>query len=172
MTIVLILAAMALVLAFVEVALTPGFGLAGVCSFVCAAVCVVLVYLNYGWWQALTAVLLGAAVFMLSVWWISRSKSLNWATLHASIDSTAATKSQLSVKAGDTGRAVTRLALVGNARIGDKLVEVKSSGKFIPEGTSVRVVSVSEGQIIVEPYPAGAEEVPLFLPDTKEVEAG
>lgn len=71
-------------------------------------------------------------------------------SLHARIDSTNATEAQLSVKVGDTGRALTRLALIGNAEINGKVVEVKSSGAFLNPGTAVRVVSVSEANITVE----------------------
>ena len=70
-------------------------------------------------------------------------------SLHTSIDSTNATAEQLSIKVGDTGRALTRLALVGNAEIAGKQVEVKSSGEFINPGMPIRVVSVNEAQIIV-----------------------
>ena len=56
-----------------------------------------------------------------------RSKTLEKYSLHKSIDSTAATQDQLSVQPGDEGVAVTRLALIGNADIGGRLVEVKSA---------------------------------------------
>ena len=70
--------------------------------------------------------------------------------LHTSIDSTNATPEQLSVRVGDVGTALTRLALVGNAEIGGKTVEVKSSGAFINPGTPIRVVRVNEANITVE----------------------
>ena len=51
---------------------------------------------------------------------------------------------------GDEGVAVTRLALIGNADIGGRLVEVKSADGFLDEGTPVIVVRVEDAQITVK----------------------
>ena len=44
----------------------------------------------------------------------------------------------------------TRLALIGNADIGGRLVEVKSADGFLDEGTPVIVVRVEDAQITVK----------------------
>ena len=72
-------------------------------------------------------------------------------SLQANIDSTNATTAQLSVRPGQRGRALTRLALIGNAEIEGKNVEVKSAGGFIDEGTPVEVCSVEDALILVRP---------------------
>ena len=54
------------------------------------------------------------------------------------------------VKTGDTGIALTRLALIGNAEINGEIVEVKSSGDFIREKTSIVVERIADGIIIVD----------------------
>ena len=53
------------------------------------------------------------------------------------------------MRPGDEGRALTRLALIGNAEIGGRRVEVKSAGEFIDPGTPVVVTEVSEALIVV-----------------------
>ena len=83
-------------------------------------------------------------------WWMLRSKTLEKYSLHKSIDSTAATPEQLSVKPGDEGVATTRLALIGNADIHGKTVEVKSADGFLDEGTPIVVVRVDEAQVLVK----------------------
>ena len=70
-------------------------------------------------------------------------------SLHTSIDSTSATAEQLAVKVGDKGKALTRLALIGNAEINGAVVEVKSSGEFLDPGTPVVVIRVLEALITV-----------------------
>ena len=50
---------------------------------------------------------------------------------------------------GDKGKALTRLALIGNAEINGAVVEVKSSGEFLDPGTPVVVVRVLEALITV-----------------------
>ena len=149
MTLILILAALAVVLAFVEILIVPGFGLAGAGAALCAVADVALIYSDYGLLWALVAFVLALVALGLMLGWVAHSKTMDKISLHTSIDSTNATAEQLSVKPGDTGRALTRLALVGNAEIGGKTVEVKSSGAFINPGTPIRVVRVSEANITV-----------------------
>ena len=78
------------------------------------------------------------------------SKTLEKYSLHKSIDSTAASAEQLSVRPGDEGVAITRLALIGNSDIGGRTVEVKSADGFLDEGTPVVVVRVEDAQITVK----------------------
>ena len=150
MTLILILAALALVLAFVEIVIVPGFGLAGMGAILCALIDVVIIYSEHGLLWAVVAIVAALAVLGLMLWWVSRSRTMDKMDLHTSIDSTNATPEQLSVRVGDVGTALTRLALVGNAEIGGKTVEVKSSGAFINPGTPIRVVRVNEANITVE----------------------
>ena len=150
MTLILILAALALVLAFVEIVIVPGFGLAGMGAILCALIDVVILYSEHGLLWAVVAIVAALAVLGLMLWWVSRSRTMDKMALHTSIDSTNATPEQLSVRVGDVGTALTRLALVGNAEIGGKTVEVKSSGAFINPGTPIRVVRVNEANITVE----------------------
>ena len=151
MTIILVLAIVALLLALVEIFIIPGFGLAGIGAIACAVVDVVLVYNAYGLWPAVAAIAVALVVLGLLLWWVARSKAVDRMALQATISSTNATEAQLSVHVGDEGTAITRLALVGNARFGERVVEVKSSGAFIDPATPIRVVSVSEALITVEP---------------------
>ncbi len=96
------------------------------------------------------ALLVSTVVVLLFFWRLGKSKTLERISLHSTINSTAATEAQLSVKPGDEGRALTRLALIGNADINGKTVEVKSTGDFINEGTPIVVTSVNEALILVK----------------------
>ena len=53
------------------------------------------------------------------------------------------------VKVGDTGVAITRLALIGNAEINGKIIEVKSADGFLNEHTPIVVERIMEGIIMV-----------------------
>ncbi len=150
MTIIIILAVLALVLGLLEVFIIPGFGFAGIGSIVCAVIDAVLIYQGYGLGWACAAVGIALIVLGLMLYTVAHSRTFDRMSLKASIDSTNATHEQLSVKVGDKGRALTRLALVGNAEIEGKQVEVKSSGEFINPGTPIRVTQVSEANITVE----------------------
>ncbi len=150
MTIILILAALTLLLGIIEIFIAPGFGLAGIGAVACALADVVLVYYTYGPTWAIVTVVVALLLLAFALWWVGHSKTMNRMALHTSIDSTNATQAQLSVKVGDTGKALTRLALVGNAEINGNVVEVKSSGAFIQPETPIRVVNVSQALITVE----------------------
>lgn len=150
MTLIIIIAILVLVLGLLEAFVIPGFGIAGISSIVCALIDVFLIYNAYGLTWAFGALVIGIVVLFLLLYGVAHSRTFDRMSLHTSIDSTNATRDQLSIKVGDTGRALTRLALVGNAEIGGKQVEVKSSGEFINPGTPIRVINVSEAQITVE----------------------
>lgn len=150
MTVILILAALALVLGILEIFIFPGFGFAGIGSILCALVDAVLIYQTYGFAAAAWCVGAGVLLVLMALWWVAHSRTFDKVALHSTISSTNATEEQLSVKVGDEGKSLTRLALVGNAMIGGHVVEVKSAGAFINPGTPIRVVSVSEANITVE----------------------
>lgn len=150
LTLIIILAILALVLFALEIFVIPGFGVSGIAGLICLGVSAVLTYDAYGMTAAVLLLLATGLLIGLMIWWLAHSRTVDKYSLHSTIDSTAATTAQLSVKVGDRGVAVTRLALIGNARIGGHLVEVKSSGDFLPEGTPVEVIAVSEAQLIVQ----------------------
>lgn len=149
--IIILLAALALLLFIIEATILPGIGVSGILATVCVIIADVLVYSEYGGAAAILAVLISTALVLMFFWWLSHSKMIDRISLRSTISSTSATKAQLSVKPGDDGVAVTRLALIGNANIGGRTVEVKSEGGFIDEGTPITVTSVSEALILVKP---------------------
>lgn len=150
MTLIIILAALSLVLGLLEIFILPGFGFAGIGSIVCAVVDAILIYNAYGFSWACIAVVVAILLLVLMLYIVANSRTFDRMSLNTSIDSTNATTEQLSVKVGNEGRAITRLALVGNAEIEGKQVEVKSSGEFINSGTPIRVIKIDKAQIIVE----------------------
>lgn len=151
MTIILILAALTLLLGLIEIFLMPGFGLAGIASAACALVDLTLIYNTYGVAWAVAALIAGVSILGIALRWMTHAKRFDKMALNTSIDSTNATEAQLSVQVGEKGIAITRLALIGNAEINGKQVEVKSAGSFIEPNTPIKVVAVNEALITVKP---------------------
>lgn len=149
-TLIIVIALLTLILGILEIFVIPGFGFSGISAIICAILDTVLVYLEYGPVWAVVAIAVTLTVFGLMIAWVAQSDSFDRMALHTAINSTNATTEQLSVQVGDEGISLTRLALIGNARIGEKTVEVKSSGAFINPGTRIRVIHVSEANITVE----------------------
>lgn len=149
-TLIIVIAVLTLILGVLEIFVIPGFGFSGISAILCALFDIALIYNEYGTVGAVIALTVTLLVFGLMIVWVARSKTFDKMALHTTIQSTNATQAQLSVQIGDEGKALTRLALVGNALINGHQVEVKSSGTFIQPQTPIRVISVSEALITVE----------------------
>lgn len=149
--IILTLIVLALLLLAIEVFLVPGFGLPGIAGIGCVVAVNVLTACTYGLWASLLSLLLSLVLIVLAMWWAARSKTLERLSLHAEIRSTSANADQLNVAVGEHGVALTRLALIGNAQIGGRIVEVKSEGGFIEEGAPLVVTRVDTAQVMVRP---------------------
>lgn len=149
-TLIIVIAVLTLILGILEIFVIPGFGFSGISAVICALLDTLLVYLEFGPVWAMVTIAVTLIVFGLMIAWVAHSKTFDKMALHTAINSTNATTEQLSVQVGDEGISLTRLALIGNAQIGDKTVEVKSSGAFIDPGTRIRVIHVSEANITVE----------------------
>lgn len=150
MATILIVALLAILLGLLEIFVLPGFGIAGIAAIVCAVLDAIFIYNQYGALWTVVAVVVAVAILSIMLYTVAHSRSVERLSLKAAIKSTNATQEQLSVKVGDTGHSLTRLALVGNAEIGGKQVEVKSSGEFIDANTPIRVVMVNEALVVVE----------------------
>ncbi|MGN1213831.1 MAG: NfeD family protein [Bacteroidaceae bacterium] len=151
LTIILTLFVLSLILGLVEIFLLPGFGVCGIVGVVCAMVGVGVVFGCYGVAYGLLAALSVVVVGCLLLYWVMHSKRIERLSLHARIDSSVANESLDVVKVGDRGVALTRLALVGNARIGGVECEVRSAAGFIEEGTPIEVTKLRLNEVYVKP---------------------
>ena len=133
-----------------EIFIIPGTSLAGVVSAACLIGANVLVFDSYGLSVGIIVLASSLIVCLLAGIWMLRSKALDRISLKRTIDSTAATQEQLSVKVGDRGTALTRLALIGNADFDGKIVQVQSADGFLDEKTPVIITRVIDGQVWVK----------------------
>ena len=111
-----------LLLFMAEVFLIPGLSLAGIASAGC------LIYVNYyafaqlGATGGLVTLIISLCSYIIMLIWFLRSKAIDKLALKKNIDSTVGTPAEQEVKIGDTGVAITRLALIGNAEINGKII--------------------------------------------------
>lgn len=152
-TLIIILAIVSILLFAVEIFITPGIGAAGITGTICIVIANALTFVYYG--TETGFIVLGVTLFLICtiLFILAKSHALERSALHTEIKSTAATVAQLSVKPGEEGVATTRLALIGNALINGKTVEVKSTDGFIEEGTPIEVASVNDALILVRRKP-------------------
>ena len=139
----------ALILMVVEMLLVPGFGIAGLGAIGA------FIYVNYYAFTELGNIAGFITLFVsllsagLLITFVLRSKAIDKMGLEKNIDSTVASEASKQVKVGDTGIAITRLALIGNALINDNIVEVKSCDGFLDENTPIIVERIIENVIMV-----------------------
>jgi membrane-bound serine protease (ClpP class) len=141
------------VLLFLEVFVIPGVNIFGVLGFVSLLTGIVYTYVRLG---ARAALWLGAGTGLattLLVWLVLRTRAWQRLVLHrdiASQEGYRAAPADLAELAGRTGEALTPLRPSGNARFGERIVDVVSEGGFIPRGAQVVVLEVVGSRVVVQ----------------------
>ena len=144
-----ILLIIGLVLFIVEVFLLPGITLAGFISAACLLYAIFHAFFNMGMvagWITLGIVVLGC---VLITCWFMHSKTVDKLSLKKTLDFKPNPLEGLDIKVGDTGIAVTRLALIGNAKFSGQVIEVRSVDGFIDEKSMVCVEKIKDGVVLV-----------------------
>ena len=139
-----------LILFIIEVFLLPGISLAGIASAGC------LLYANYYAFSTLgtmpgilTLVVSGLGVIAITIWFM-RSKTVDKLSLKKTLDYRPEPLKGLDLNVGDKGISLTRLALIGNAEFNGRIIEVRSSGDFIEEKSTIRVERILDGVVLVQ----------------------
>ena len=113
-----------IILLLLEVFLFPGISLAGIGATVCLVYANVRAFNELGTWPGVITLAISIISSILVFVWFMRSKSLDRLALKKDIDSSVKQPESATIQVGDTGIALTRLAQIGNARFGDRIVEV------------------------------------------------
>ena len=146
--IIIVLIVAAVILFLVELFVIPG--IAGILAGAC------MIYANYyafaylGTTAGFITLGVSAIACIGSLILFMRSKTLDKVALKKNITSKVDRTAADQVKVGDTGVAITRLALIGNAEIDGNIVEVKSMDGFLNEKTPIIVNRITDGVIMVE----------------------
>jgi membrane-bound ClpP family serine protease len=138
-----------LLLFAVEVFLIPGISVAGIASALCLLYAVYYAFTSIGTLAGLLTLVVGAVGVVGVTAWFMRSKTVDKLSLKKSLDYDLNPLKNLDIRVGDTGRAVTRLALIGNADIKGHILEVRSADGFIDEKTPIVVERITDGCILV-----------------------
>ena len=150
MTLIIILIALGLLLMLVELLLLPGINVAGIVGLAfCAGG--VIVGFQQGTTQGITAlavVVIGSVVMLI---YALRASTWRRVALNEQIDSQAGPNGGQTVKVGDNGITISRLAPMGKANIGGQTVEVSTIGELIDPQQPVVVIKVEANLIIVKP---------------------
>jgi membrane-bound ClpP family serine protease len=139
-----------LLLFAVEVFLIPGISVAGIASALCLLYAVYYAFTSMGVVAGVITLLVSAVGVVAVTAWFMHSKTVDRLSLKQQIDYDLNPLKDIDIHVGDTGRAVTRLALIGNAEFGGHILEVRSADGFIDEKTPIRVERIADGVILVQ----------------------
>lgn len=140
----------ALVLMTIEMLLIPGFGIAGLGAIGAFGYANYYAFTELGNLAGFITLFISLVSAVLVITFVLRSRAVDKLGLKKEIKSTVTTKAREEVKVGDTGIAITRLALIGNALINDNVIEVKSCDGFLDENTPIIVERIVEKVIMVK----------------------
>ncbi len=134
-----------------EIFLLPGFGIGGIAgiAFIIAAIWYAFTYIGItaGWITCGAS----ALTIIIGIWLFIKTRMLDRIALDAQIDGIAnPTTHNLNI--GDTGKSLTRLAPIGNARFDSTDIEVKSEDGFIDPNTEIIITEISANNITVRKY--------------------
>lgn len=148
--IIIALIAVAVILFLVELFLIPGISIAGFAAIVSLAYAIYYAFAYMGTTVGFITLIISILMGIGSLILFMRSKTLDRIALKKDITSKVNKHAEHSLQVGDKGVSITRLALIGNAEINGKIVEVKSVDGFLDEKTPVIVTRIFDGVVLVE----------------------
>jgi len=149
---VFLLIILGIFLFLVEFLLVPGVTIAGIGGVILIGWGIYIAFSDYGVNMGLITVgitlLLSVVVLAITL----RSRTWKKIMLDTKIDGTShEAPAEGSIKAGDKGEAMTRLAPIGKVRVNNIVMEAKSIAGYIDPHTEIEVVKLSVSQLIVKP---------------------
>lgn len=145
----IILIVIGLILLMLEFLVFPGVQITGIVGFVAIAVGIFWAYSAYGF-SGGTLVLGGTVIAGgLLTWYVLQTKTWKRMGLSARIDSKVE-GTDVTIKPGDEGYALGRLAPMGKIRIGDTIAVGESVSGYVKEGEGIVVVKVLPNKVIVK----------------------
>jgi membrane-bound serine protease (ClpP class) len=145
--IVIALLTVGMVLLVAEVAVIPGFGVAGVAAAGLIIGGVAFAWNQFGPTWGVGSLLISGAATLGVLLWVPRTRAGKALVLADSLKNTVSDVALV----GQEGTAATPLRPAGVVQIGGKRVDVVTDGVFVEAGRAVRVVSVEGARVVVAP---------------------
>ena len=138
-------------LLFIELAIIPGLGVAGVLGLGAIAGSCHLSFANISTTAGIMIILINIILATIVVMLTLRKKTWKRFSLDTNIDAKIDTPiKEKGVSVGDTGTAITRLAPTGTAIINGNTLEVTTRGILIDPQKSIEVIEISNNKVYVK----------------------
>ncbi|MDP2235454.1 MAG: NfeD family protein [Bacteroidales bacterium] len=149
-TIILVLIGVGILMVLLEILVIPGGGLAGLLGFGLMVTAVWLAFSREGNMAGLITLTATIIVNVGVLVYALRSKTWDKAMLKTNIDGKVNLVDENLVKAGDTGRTISRCAPGGKAIINNEFFEVHARSEFIDEDTEIEVIKLEGNKIFIK----------------------
>mgnify|MGYP001127042089 CR=1 FL=1 len=149
---IILVIVLGLFLMVIEFLLVPGITVAGIAGAILIAGGIIITYTTHGTPDGHYMLMGTFGAVVLTIYLSVRAST--WEKFMLSDNITGVSNDDLTeqqVKPGDTGKAITRLNPAGNVRVNGLIIEGRSNGDFINEGTEVVVTKINHSRIIVKP---------------------
>ena len=152
MTGVILLILLGILLFLIEFLIIPGITIAGIGGVILTGAGIYLAYENFGS-KTGSYVLIGTLIASVIILAFSlRAKTWKRVMLNTNIDGRVnESPAEGSIKPGDKGITVTRLAPIGRVKINDIVLEGKSVEGYLTPKTEIEVIKLTGSQVIVKP---------------------
>lgn len=145
----IVLIVIGFILLILEFLVFPGVNVAGIIGFICICFGLYLGYKYFGNQKGNIILLVTAVGGCVLTWYALRAQTWDRLGLRSQIDSTVEGVDE-SIKPGDTGICIGRLAPMGKVKVGELVVEAMSQNGYIDSGSEVEVIKVYKDKIIVK----------------------
>jgi len=140
-----------ILLFLLEFLVVPGVTIAGIGGLLFMSGAVYLAFENLGTTAGIIVLAVVVLTIIVALIYGLRAKTWTRISLNTQVNSRVSDMSELGVKVGDTGIAVTRLGPIGKVMIGAIKCEGYSIGPYIDENTEIEVVQVKPNHVVVKP---------------------
>lgn len=144
-----VLTGIGFILVILEFLVFPGTNVVGIIGLACICFGIYIGYKSFGAATGHIIVLVTAAGGIGLTWYVLRAKTWKRLCLDSSIDSKVEGVDP-SIRPGDKGICIGRLAPMGKVKVGDQVVEALSESGYIDANREVEVVKVYADKIIVK----------------------
>lgn len=137
-----------------EIFLLPGLSVAGILGTVFMGGSVWYAFANIGLSGAIIVLIINLVLLGFGIYYFIKSRALDKIALNTVLPGKALEDKQQEVSVGDVGVTESRLAPYGKAIFNGKSIEVKVSHSFVESNVEVKVVSVNDNVVVVQPIQA------------------
>lgn len=144
---IILLIVLGILLFIAELVLLPGLTVAAIGSFCALVGAVVLAFAQSdteGW------IVLAIVLVIITILTVIFLRANTWKNVALKTSIPDALNNMPKAKVGDIGKALTRLAPMGKIVIADEVIEAKTMGGYIDEGSHVEVIGFDNMNLIVK----------------------